>query len=63
MNRRRAKPNWFRIILLSLLVLAGAYVNRFVVADIQPLGVPTPTATIAPETLVGQRVLVVCNLE
>jgi len=52
MNRRRAKPNWFRIILLSLLVLAGAYVNRFVVADIQPLGVPTPTATIAPETLV-----------
>ncbi|NOH00657.1 MAG: tetratricopeptide repeat protein [Chloroflexi bacterium] len=54
MNKRRTKPNWFRIILLSLLVLAAAYVNRFVVADIQPLGVPTPTATISPETLVAE---------
>jgi len=54
MNKRRSKPNWFRIILLSLLILAGAYVNRYVVADIQPLGVPTSTATIAPETLVAE---------
>lgn len=53
MNKRRTKPNWFRIILLSLLILAAAYVNRFVVADIQPLGVPTSTATISPETLVS----------
>ncbi|NWF64915.1 MAG: tetratricopeptide repeat protein [Chloroflexi bacterium] len=54
MNKRRTRPNWFRIILLSLLVLAAAYVNRFVVADIQPLGVPSPTPTIAPETLIAQ---------
>lgn len=54
MNKRRTRPNWFRIILLSLLVLAAAYVNRFVVADIQPLGVPSPTPTIAPETLVAE---------
>lgn len=54
MNKRRSRPNWFRIILLCLLVLAGAYVNRFVVADIQPLGVPTPTATISPETLISE---------
>lgn len=54
MNRRRTKPNWFRIILLSLLILAGAYVNRYVVADIQPLGVPTPTATVAPEAFLAQ---------
>jgi tetratricopeptide (TPR) repeat protein len=54
MNRRRTKPNWFRIILLSLLILAGAYVNRYVVADIQPLGVPTPTVTVAPEAFVSQ---------
>lgn len=53
MNKRRTKPNWFRIILLSLLVLAAAYVNRFVVADIQPLGVPTATATISPEMLIS----------
>lgn len=54
MNKRRTRPNWFRIILLSLLVLAGAYVNRFVVAEIQPLGVPSPTPTIAPETLIAE---------
>ncbi len=54
MNRRRTRPNWFRIILLCLLILAGAYVNRFVVADIQPLGVPTTTPTIAPESLIAQ---------
>lgn len=54
MNKRRTRPNWFRIILLSLLVLAAAYVNRFVVADIQPLGVPSPTPTIAPETLIAE---------
>ncbi|WKZ36386.1 MAG: tetratricopeptide repeat protein [Anaerolineales bacterium] len=55
MNRkRRNKPNWFRIILLCLLVLGGAYINRYVIADVQPLGVPTPTATIAPEAFVAQ---------
>ncbi len=54
MNRRRSKPNWFRIILLSLLILAGAYVNRYVVADIQPLGAPTPTVTVAPEAFMAQ---------
>ncbi|MBK6795123.1 MAG: tetratricopeptide repeat protein [Anaerolineales bacterium] len=54
MNKKRTRPNWFRIILLSLLVLAGAYVNRFVVADIDPLGVPSPTPTISPETLIAE---------
>lgn len=54
MNKRRTRPNWFRIILLSLLVLAAAYVNRFVVADIDPLGVSSPTPTIAPETLLAE---------
>lgn len=54
MNKRRTRPNWFRIILLSLLVLGAAYVNRFVVADIDPLGVPSPTPTISPDTLISQ---------
>ncbi len=54
MNRRRKRPNWFMIILLCLLILAGSYVNRYIIADIQPLGVPTPTATIAPESLIAQ---------
>lgn len=54
MNKRRSRPNWFRIVLLSLLVLAAAYVNRFVVADIEPLGVPSPTPTISAEMLIAE---------
>ncbi len=54
MNHRRKRPNWFMIILLCLLILAGSYVNRYIIADIQPLGVPTLTATVAPESWVAQ---------
>ncbi|MEW6402680.1 MAG: tetratricopeptide repeat protein [Chloroflexota bacterium] len=54
MNRKRSRPNWFRIALLSLLVLAGAYVDRFVIATVPPVGVPTPTVTRAPESFVTE---------
>jgi hypothetical protein len=54
MNRRRKRPNWFRIIFLCLLVLGGAYVNRFVIPNQPQLGVPTPTATRAPESFVTE---------
>jgi len=53
-TRRRRRPNWFRIILLSLLVLGFAAFNRLVVSNIQPLGVPTPTATRPPESFVTE---------
>jgi tetratricopeptide (TPR) repeat protein len=54
MNRRRTRPNWFRIILLSLLVLGGAYVNRFIIPNQPQLGVPTPTSTRAPESFITE---------
>lgn len=54
MNKRRSQPNWFRIFLLVLLVAAASYINRFIVPTIQPIGVPTPTATISPETLIAE---------
>lgn len=54
MNRRRQRPNWFRIILLSLLVLAGAYVNRFILPTQPQFGVPTPTATRSAESFVTE---------
>ncbi|MDP1715004.1 MAG: tetratricopeptide repeat protein [Anaerolineales bacterium] len=54
MNRRRKKPNWFRIILLSLLVLGGSYINRFILPTQTPLGVSSPTPTLAPETFIVQ---------
>jgi tetratricopeptide (TPR) repeat protein len=54
MNRRRKRPNWFRIILLSLLVLGAIYFNSFVLPNQAPLGVPTPTATRAVESYVSE---------
>jgi tetratricopeptide (TPR) repeat protein len=54
MNRRRKRPNWFRIALLSLLVLAGAYVNRFILPNQPQFGVPTPTVTRSPESFVTE---------
>jgi len=54
MNRRRTRPNWFRIILLCLLVLGGAYINRFIIA-VQPSPFePTATVTHAPEAFITQ---------
>ncbi|NOT06112.1 MAG: tetratricopeptide repeat protein [Anaerolineales bacterium] len=54
MNRKRTRPNWFRIIILSLLVLGGAYLNRFVIPNQPQFGVPTPTPTRAPESFVTE---------
>jgi tetratricopeptide (TPR) repeat protein len=54
MNRRRTRPNWFRIVLLSLLVLGGAYVNRFIIATQPSPFESTPTPTMAPESFITQ---------
>jgi tetratricopeptide (TPR) repeat protein len=55
MNRkRRTRPNWFRIVLLCLLVLGGSYVNRFIIATQPSPFVPTPTPTRAPESFVTE---------
>lgn len=52
MNRRRTRPNWFRIILLSLLILGGSYVNRFVIATQPSPFENTPIPTLAPESFI-----------
>jgi tetratricopeptide (TPR) repeat protein len=54
MNRRRTRPNWFGIILLCLLVLGGAYVDRFIVPNQPQLGVPSPTPTRSPESFITE---------
>ncbi|MFZ5881873.1 MAG: tetratricopeptide repeat protein [Chloroflexota bacterium] len=54
MTRRRRRPNWFMIIFLSLLVLAGVYINSNVIINVQPLGVPTSTATRPPESYITE---------
>src|SRR5512143_3947501 len=53
-TRRRKRPNWFRIIFLSLLVLGFATFNRMIVTKIQPVGVPTATPTRPPESYVTE---------
>ena len=45
MNRRRQHFNWFRIILLSLLIAGGLYLDKFVIPATSSIFEPTPTAT------------------
>ena len=54
MNRRRTRPNWFRIILLCLLVLGGSYVNRYIIPNQPQYGVPSPTPTRSPESFITE---------
>jgi tetratricopeptide (TPR) repeat protein len=55
MNRRRpVRPNWFRIILLCLLVLGGSYVNRYISVNDVQVGVASPTPTRAPEAFITE---------
>ena len=54
MTRRRKRPNWFLIFVLSALIIGGAYFNSTVVVNMQPLGVPTPTATRPPESFITE---------
>src|SRR6185436_5472603 len=54
MSRRRKRPNWFRIILLSLLVLGGSYFNRYILPTQPSPFVPTATVTRDPESYVTQ---------
>lgn len=54
MNRRRKPTNWFLIIVLSLLIVIGFYINKVVLPDVQPIGVPTKTPTRAPESYISE---------
>jgi len=49
MNRRRQHFNWFRITLLTLLIAAGLYMDRFVIPAAPALFESTATATRPPE--------------
>jgi tetratricopeptide (TPR) repeat protein len=54
MNRRRQHFNWFRIILLTLLIAGGLYLDKFIIPSVPQVGVPSPTATRPPESYVTE---------
>jgi len=49
MNKRRQHFNWFRIIVLTLLIAAGLYLDRYVIPAAPALFEPTATPTLPPE--------------
>ncbi|MGD8402351.1 MAG: tetratricopeptide repeat protein [Anaerolineales bacterium] len=50
MNRRRRRPNWFRIAILLLLIAAGIYLDRVIIPTVPQPFVPTATPTRDPES-------------
>jgi len=52
MNRRRRRPNWFRITILVLLITAGVYLDRVIIPSVPQPFVPTATPTRDPESYV-----------
>lgn len=50
MNRRRRRPNWFRIAILLLLIAAGVYLDRVIIPSVPQPFVPTATPTRYPES-------------
>ena len=51
MNRRRRRPNWFRIAILLLLIAAGIYMDRVIIPAVPQPFVPTATPTRDPESI------------
>ncbi len=54
MNKRRQPIHWFRIILLTLLIGAGLYFDKYIVPTVPKFGVPTPSATRPPESYITE---------
>ncbi len=50
MNRRRQHFNWFRIVLLTLLIGGGLYLDKYIIPSVPQIGVPSPTPTRPPES-------------
>jgi tetratricopeptide (TPR) repeat protein len=54
MSRRRQHFNWFRIILFSLLIAAGLYLDKYVIPATPSIFEPTATATRPAEAYVTE---------
>lgn len=54
MNRRRQHFNWFRIIVLVLLIAAGLYLDQYIIPSTPSPFEPTPTPTRPPESFLTE---------
>ncbi len=54
MSRRTKRPNWFRIIVLALMVAGFAYFNQYVLPEQTSPFLPTATPTRSPESFVTE---------
>jgi len=54
MRHKRKRINWFRILLLLLLIAIGVYVNKVVIPAVPPPFIPSPTATRNPESYITE---------
>lgn len=53
MKRRRRVTSPLRVMVLSVLIAVGLYVNFVIMPTVPPLFVPTPTPTLPPETYIS----------
>jgi tetratricopeptide (TPR) repeat protein len=53
MRQKKPRFNWFLIIILSLLILLVAYLDRFILPEVESPFIPTNTATREPESFVA----------
>ena len=54
MRRQRPRINWFLVVFLVILIAIVAYVDRFVLTNVQTPFMPTPTVTRDPESYVTE---------
>ncbi len=54
MNRRRRRINWFWVIVLTLLIAVGIYLDKWVIPEVQLPIYPTATPTREPESFVRE---------
>jgi tetratricopeptide (TPR) repeat protein len=54
LQRRKKRPNLWRIAVILVLIAGALYINQVVVPATAPLFIPTPTPTRSPESFVNQ---------
>jgi len=54
MRKRRKPINYFRVLVLLLLIGIAIYFNQNIVPSVGPIGIPSPTPTRSPESFINE---------